>query len=176
MRIKSIAGLMLAAVLTVNLFGCGSGNKFDREKWTKETLTNSITLCGEKLSYPVTAESLGRSFTLTNKQANGEGATADLQHDGSKVCVLRFECAPDQINDKSEASRLIFVPDESQKEVLSINGFTAKDSLKDAKSKIGEPTEEKGATLYYKTSDNGRLEIVGGAGEDIFAINLYFEN
>jgi hypothetical protein len=27
-----------------------------------------------------------------------------------------------------------------------------------------------------KTSDNGRLEIVGGAGEDIFAINLYFEN
>lgn len=185
MKTGRLLSLLLVSCIAVSLTGCGNAEKSsepnissaeaESDEMTLKELTESITLCGQKLTYPLTVESLGSDFSLSDIKSSDTGSTADLLYMGDKICVLRFECTPDLVNDSAEASRLIFVPGDEQRKLLSVKGFTAEDTLKDAKKKIGEPTEEKGLTLYYKTSDNGKLEIAGKSEEEIFAVNLYLE-
>ncbi len=178
MKHRSLKFVFPALVIALVFSGCESktsASKFDGNSWTSRTLAESMTLCGQNLTYPLTVESLGEDFSISEAESNGTGSTANLLYNGDDVGVLRFECAPDMVTGATAASRFIFIPDDDQLELLSVNGFTAKDSLETAKKKIGEPTEEKGMTLYYKTSDNGKLEIIEGTGQKIYAINLYFD-
>lgn len=173
-------GLFAAtAVVSLLLCGCGkSGSSFSRpdgSAWTLETLTSSMTLCGQTLSYPITLDGLGSDFSIdeNNIEDHYTGTVVHLRYKGEDACNLRFECAPDKLNGSVPASMLIFCPGEADKWKLSVNGFTAEDQLEDAKDKLGEPSEIRGATYYYRTMDNGRLDIIEGTGGKIFAINLY---
>lgn len=181
--VSAVLALSIAASFT----GCGntqnssdtasssvssSQNEQSNAEMTVDELLGMITFCGKPLKYPLTVSSLGEGFSLdTLIEESQDGAMVHLCYNNSPVCILSYDCAPGEVNNDTPISMLNFVPDDPQRSLLSVNGFTAEDKLSDAETKIGKGEMPNDNTIIYNTKEGCYLEILEIAG-DIYSISL----
>ena len=180
MKAKRIMSTVLAAGLLMAFTGCGSkdsGSSSYESGFTTAELAERISIDGVRLKAPMTFADFGEGFKLDSYIQEGEGSSAvDIFNKDGVVCALEYYLLkPDEVNENTPISSIRFMPTDFNREVVSIDGFTANDSPEVIEEKLGKPTESQEYLRCYDTSDGGRLEIVDIAGK-VFAINFYFDD
>lgn len=149
--------------------------------WTTEEIMSVTYLCGRKMSYPLSLDSLGEGFRLTNYSrflALGKLTPASLLYKGQQLAnatVINYE-------NEMMIYNIVTFTDICEVEGIEpfvINGVTFGDSYEDVLAALGEDTQytsdfsisysdrETGESLYHFFFENGKLDHIN--------INLRFE-
>ena len=132
---------------------------------------NATYLCGKQLAYPFTIEYLGEGFTFDESTIKPEsmGISVDMLYNGEKLCSLCYDCTKEELSPSQPIGRILFFPEDKNKDKLSINGLTANDSMNKIKDALGEPTRGEGT---YVTNDYGTLIVTSDMNDKVFGITF----
>ena len=190
MRALSLTAAVLAAGLAFTFTGCGSkdsgGNSSsgavpaamettDVSSMTDTEFLSCITLCGTPIPYPLTLDGLGEDFSFDTASVRdyGDAITVRLLKGEEYVCLLQFGCGTEDLSGTSPAEMLLFMPEEENRNKLSVNGITANDKLASLEKALGTPVEKDDSSLTYKTSAGVKMSALSGSDDRISTFVIY---
>ena len=190
MRALSLTAAVLAAGLAFTFTGCGNndsgGNNSsgavpaaiettDVSSMTDAEFLSCIALCGTPIPYPLTLDGLGEDFSFDTASVRdyGDAITVRLLKGEEYVCLLQFGCGTEDLCGTSPAEMLLFMPEEENRNKLSVNGITANDKLASLEKALGTPVEKDDSSLTYKTSAGVKLSALSGSDGRISTFVIY---
>ncbi|MBR1822637.1 MAG: hypothetical protein IJ779_00230 [Ruminococcus sp.] len=184
MKANKFISAALALGMALTFTGCGSSDSSSSTassdtassgaaSFTTAELAGKISIDGVKLKTPMTFADFGEGFTLDSYvQSGDDGSVIDIFNKDGIVCTLGYNCDKEEVNENRNIDYILFTPNDFNRGVVSIDGFTANDDVKLLEEKLGEP--ETDGIYFYETTDGGKLEVIEAAGK-VISINFFYE-
>lgn len=184
MRSNMIISAALALGMAFTFTGCGSSDSSSSTassdtassgaaSFTTAELAGKISIAGVQLKTPMTFADFGEGFTLDSYvQSGDDGSMIDIFNKDGIVCTLGYNCGKEEVNENRNIDYILFTPNDFNRGVVSIDGFTANDDVEKLEEKLGKP--EKDGIYFYEATDGGKLEVIDIMGK-VSSINFFFE-